>query len=66
MAGDARSDLFTHLLFTSLPNPSPLRNFRFLFTYLNPEVVVDTEKEGPDDCVTRIIAKLRKLGYIKS
>ena len=31
---------------------------------LNPEVVVDTEKESLDECVDKILEKLRELGYL--
>ncbi len=32
---------------------------------LSPEVVVDSERESPDECAKRIMAKLLRLGYIK-
>jgi len=32
---------------------------------LNPEVVVSSENESPDECVKLIFAKLLELGYIK-
>jgi len=31
---------------------------------LNPEVVVDTEKESLEECVDKILNKLRELGYL--
>jgi adenylyl-sulfate kinase len=31
---------------------------------LNPEVVVDTDKETPEESVAKIIAKLEELGYV--
>jgi len=31
---------------------------------LNPEVVVETEKESPEEFVERIIAKLKELSYL--
>ena len=32
---------------------------------LNPEVIVDSERESPDECAKRIMAKLLRLGYMK-
>ena len=32
---------------------------------LSPEVVVDSERESPDECAKRIMVKLLRLGYIK-
>jgi len=32
---------------------------------LNPEVVVDSENQSPDECVKRVMAKLLELGYLR-
>jgi adenylyl-sulfate kinase len=31
----------------------------------NPEVVVDTEQLGPEECATAVVLKLEELGYLK-
>ena len=31
----------------------------------NPEIIVDTDKESIEECVEKIIAKLRELEYIR-
>jgi adenylylsulfate kinase-like enzyme len=31
----------------------------------NPEVVVETDRMGPRECLERIVAKLEELGYLK-
>lgn len=32
---------------------------------LNPEVVLDTDQETPEECVRKIVEKLEQLGYLK-
>ncbi|HDD69220.1 MAG TPA: adenylyl-sulfate kinase, partial [Candidatus Korarchaeota archaeon] len=31
---------------------------------LNPEVIVDSERQGPEECVKRILEALSRLGYL--